>query len=42
LWNSDGESHKFHLANWKLVSMKEYGGLGLPNLKDLNTCLLGS
>jgi hypothetical protein len=43
LWNSDGKSHKFHLANWKLMSMKkEYGGLGVPNLRDLNTCLLGS
>jgi hypothetical protein len=43
LWNSDGESHTFHLANWKLVSMKkEYGGLGVPDLRDLNTCLLGS
>jgi hypothetical protein len=42
LWNNDGDSHKFHLANWQLVSMKkEYGGLEVPNLRDLNTCLLG-
>jgi hypothetical protein len=43
LWNSDGDCHKYHLANWKLVSMKkEFGGLGVPNLRDLNICLLGS
>jgi hypothetical protein len=31
------------LANWHLVCMKkEYGGLGIPSLKDLNLCLLGS
>ena len=28
LWNDTEEIHKFHLANWELVSMcKEYGGL---------------
>lgn len=43
LWN-DFEGHmKIHLANWQLVCMKqEYGGLGIPNLHDLNICLLGS
>jgi hypothetical protein len=35
------DSHKFY--NSQLVSMeKEYGGLGAPNLRGLNTCLLGS
>jgi hypothetical protein len=34
---------KLHLANWHLECMKkEHGGLGIPNLKDLNMCLLGS
>jgi hypothetical protein len=43
LWNIDSNSHKYHLANWQLVSMrKEFGGLGVPNLRDLNLCLLGS
>jgi hypothetical protein len=43
LWNNDSDSHKYHLANWQLVSMrKEFGGLGVPNLRDLNICLLGS
>lgn len=43
LWNDTVENHKYHLANWELVSMrKEYGGLGLPNLRDLNISLLAS
>jgi hypothetical protein len=43
LWNNDSDSHKYHLANWKLVSMrKEFEGLGVPDLRDLNICLLGS
>ena len=43
LWN-DYEGHgKIHLANWHLVSMKkEFGGLAIPNVKDLNMTLLGS
>ena len=33
--------HKYHLANWGLVSMcKEYSGLGIPNLRDLYNSLL--
>jgi hypothetical protein len=40
----DYEGHKkLHLENWQLISMKkEFGGLGIPNLKYLNLCLLGS
>ena len=39
LWNDLGGAHKYHLANWELVSVsKEFGGLGLPNLRDLNIC----
>jgi hypothetical protein len=40
----DYEGHrKLYLANWHLVCMKkEYRGLGIPNLKDLNLCFLGS
>lgn len=43
LWN-DFEGHgKIHLANWQLVIMKkENGGLGVPDLRDLNLALLGS
>ena len=43
LWNDSVDNHKYHLANWEKVSMcKEFGGLGIPNLRDLNICLLGS
>jgi hypothetical protein len=40
----DYEGHKkLHLANWHLICMKkQYGGLGVPCLKDLNLFLLGS
>jgi hypothetical protein len=40
----DYEGHKkLHLANWYLVCMKKgFGGLEVPNLKDLNLCLLGN
>lgn len=43
LWNDTEGNHKYHLANWESVSiLKEFGGLGIPNLRDLNMCLLGS
>jgi mannosylglycoprotein endo-beta-mannosidase len=43
LWNDSEDNHKIHLANWELVSMcKDYGGLGIPNLRDLNISLLAS
>jgi len=43
LWGDEDDKHKFHLVNWETVSMcKDFGGLGIPNLRDLNLCLLGS
>jgi hypothetical protein len=31
------------LENWGLITRKkEFGGLGVPNLRDMNLCLLGS
>jgi hypothetical protein len=43
LWNDSEGNHTYHLANWENVSMpKEFGGLGVPNLRDLNLCLLDS
>jgi hypothetical protein len=43
LWNDDNESHRYHLASWQHVTMeKEFGGLGVPSLRELNLCLLGS
>src|SRR4051812_32935082 len=43
LWNDFEGNRKLHLANWALVSMKkDFGGLGIPNLQEINICLLGS
>jgi hypothetical protein len=43
LWNNNEECHRYHLANWKHVAMeKDFGGLGVPSLRELNICLLGS
>jgi hypothetical protein len=34
---------KMHLANWHLICIKkQYGGLAIPEIRDLNLCLLGS
>lgn len=43
LWDDYEGHHKYHLANWDMVSQKiEFGGLGIPNLADMNMCLLAS
>jgi hypothetical protein len=35
-WDDYQGHRKMHLANWHLIFMsQEYGGLGIPNLKDL-------
>jgi hypothetical protein len=42
-WNDQEEKHKYHLSNWRsLCQKKEYGGLGIPDLRELNLCLLAS
>jgi hypothetical protein len=34
---------KMNLDNWKMTcKKKDFGGLGVPYLADLNMCLLGS
>jgi hypothetical protein len=41
LWDNYDGHKKYHLANWGLVTLKkEYGGLGIPNLRDLNIYML--
>jgi hypothetical protein len=41
-WDSYEGHKKMHLANWHLICMKKkHGGLGVPDIKDLNLCLLG-
>ena len=43
LWNDGDGNSKYHLANWESVAMSnEFGGVGIPNLRDLNIYLLGS
>jgi hypothetical protein len=42
-WNDEEGNHKIHLANWPSICMeKDFGGMGIPNLQDLNLCLIGS
>jgi hypothetical protein len=42
-WDDQGDKHRYHLSNWySLAQKKEHGGLGFPNLRDLNLCLLAS
>lgn len=42
-WDSYDGHFKYHLANIELLTMKkEFGGLGIPNLADMNLCLLAS
>jgi hypothetical protein len=43
MWDDVDGNRKIHLANWPSKCMKkDYGGLGIPNLQDLNICLVGS
>lgn len=43
LWSDAEGGRKLHLANWPMMCMKkEFGGLGIPCLQDVNMCLLGA
>ena len=43
LGEDEVDKYRYHLVNWESVSMcKIFEGLGIPNLRDLNMCLLGS
>ncbi|KAI4973273.1 hypothetical protein ZWY2020_028981 [Hordeum vulgare] len=43
LWGNIGDQHKYHLAHWGLVSRKkEFGRLGIPNIREYNMALLAS
>jgi hypothetical protein len=43
LWDDYEGHHHYHLANWEMVSQKkEFGGLGIPSLAEMNMCLLAS
>lgn len=42
-WGNIGDEHKYHLAKWGLISRrKEFGGMGVPNLRDFNMAMLAS
>jgi hypothetical protein len=42
-WDDQGDKHTYHLSNWySLAQKKEHGGMGIPDLRDLNLCLLAS
>ena len=42
-WNDQEDRHNYHLANMQLIAQKkEFGGLGFPDLRNLNLCLLGA
>jgi hypothetical protein len=42
-WDDQGDKHRYHLSNWySLAQKKEHGGMGIPDLRDLNLCLLAS
>jgi hypothetical protein len=41
-WDNYEGHTKLHLANWHMICMeKEYGGLAIPQIRDLNLSLLG-
>jgi hypothetical protein len=41
--DDDEDKHRFHLSNiHSLCIKKEHGGLGIPELRNLNMCLLAS
>lgn len=43
MWSDSEGTGKIHLANWPSICMrKEYGGMGVLNLQDMNLCLIGS
>jgi hypothetical protein len=42
-WDDKEEKHKYHLSNWQsLTQRKEQDGMGIPDLRILNLCLLAS
>jgi hypothetical protein len=42
-WNDQKNNHKHHLSNWQsLCEKKDQGGMGIPDLRDINMCLLTS
>jgi hypothetical protein len=42
-WDDTADKHRYHLSNIQsLCQRKDQGGLGIPDLRNLNLCLLAS
>jgi hypothetical protein len=42
-WDDQEDRRRYHLSNWhSMAQKKEHGGLGIPDLRDLNLCLLAA
>ena len=42
-WNNSDDKVRYHLANWQMIAQKkEFGGLGVPDLRTLNLSLLAA
>lgn len=43
VWSDSEGAHKIHLANWSSIYMKkEFGGMGVLNLQDMNVRMTGA
>ena len=43
LWNDAENKSKYHLSNWQsLAQKKDFGGWDIPDLRNINLCLLAS
>ena len=43
LWHDSDGKYKYHLSNWQSLTLKkEHGGWGIPNIGNMNLCLLAS
>jgi hypothetical protein len=42
-WDDQEDRRRYHLSNWhSMAQKKEHGGLGIPDLRDINLCLLAA
>jgi hypothetical protein len=42
-WDDQEDRRRYHLSNWhSMAQKKEHEGLDIPDLRDLNLCLLAA
>jgi hypothetical protein len=42
-WDDSEDKYRYHLSNWySLAQRKEFGGMWIPDFRDLTMCLLDS